>query len=118
MQKQRDFQAGMLLAKNGGLAPEVEKCVFPREKATRYGFHPLKRPGFLLKRSQSMRFHSENTRVQSQTTHKATIVTGIRAASVRPAPPLRPAVRETQRPRADSDANEAQRSRTARREGE
>jgi hypothetical protein len=38
MQKQRDFQAKMVFSKNGGLAPKVEKCEFPREKRDRYGF--------------------------------------------------------------------------------
>jgi hypothetical protein len=37
-QKRRDFQVGMLFPKNGGLAPQVEKCGFPRENAIRYGF--------------------------------------------------------------------------------
>jgi hypothetical protein len=46
MQKQRVFQAGMLLPKTGGLAPAVEKCTFPREKRHHYGFTPLKRPEF------------------------------------------------------------------------
>jgi hypothetical protein len=32
MQKQRDFQAEMVFSQNGGLAPVVEKCKFPREK--------------------------------------------------------------------------------------
>jgi hypothetical protein len=73
MQKQRVFQAEMLLAKNGGLAPTVEKRDFPREKRDRYGFTPLKPPGFLLKRSQTMRIHAETTRIQSQTAHKASI---------------------------------------------
>ena len=73
MRKQRNLQARMLLSKNGGLAPAVEKCEFPREKRDRYGFTPLKRPGFLLKQSQTMRSHAENTRIRSETTHKPTI---------------------------------------------
>ena len=58
--------------KNGGLAPAIEKCEFPREKRDRYGFDPLKRPGFLLKRSQSMLKRSETMRVEAQTGHKPT----------------------------------------------
>src|SRR5688572_769057 len=81
MQKQRIFQAEMLLSQIGGLAPKVEKCVFPRENATRYGFHPRKRPGFWLKRSEKMRIHTENTRVCSETTHKPTKVGGQSAVS-------------------------------------
>jgi hypothetical protein len=67
----------MLLPKNRGLAPKVEKCVFPREKCDRYGFTPRKRPEFLLKPSQTMRIHAENTRIQSQTAHKPSIATGV-----------------------------------------
>jgi hypothetical protein len=73
MQKQRIFQAGMLLSKNGGLAPRVEKCEFPREKRDRYGFTPLKRIGFLLNRSQSVRIIAEMTRKSPQTSRKPTI---------------------------------------------
>jgi hypothetical protein len=54
MQKQRVFQAEMLFPKNGGLAPEGEKCKFPREKCDRYGFTPRKRRAFLLKPSEKM----------------------------------------------------------------
>ena len=71
MQKQRVFQAGTVFSQGGGWAPAAEKCVFPREKRDRYGFHPLKRPGFSLKKGQTMRIHAGNTRVQSQTAHKA-----------------------------------------------
>jgi hypothetical protein len=71
------FQARILLPKNGGLASEVEKCVFPREKRDRYGFTPLKWPGFLLKTSQTMRIPAENTRIHAETTHKPTIATPI-----------------------------------------
>jgi hypothetical protein len=71
MQKQRDFQAQLVFSKNGGWAPKVEKCEFPREKRDRYGFTPLKRPGFLLKPSQTMRIHAETTRIQSRIAHKA-----------------------------------------------
>jgi hypothetical protein len=60
MQKQRDFQAEMVFSKNGGLAPAVEKCEFPREKCDRYGFSPLKRPGFLLKQREMMPKPPEN----------------------------------------------------------
>jgi hypothetical protein len=73
MQKQRDFQAEMVFSQNGGLAPVIEKCGFSREKATHYGFHPLKRPGFLLKRSQTMPKTSETMRIRAETTHKPTI---------------------------------------------
>jgi hypothetical protein len=31
-QKQRDFQGDIGISKNGGVAPVVEKCEFPREK--------------------------------------------------------------------------------------
>ena len=65
----------MVFSKNGGLAPEVEKCEFPREKCDRYGFDPLKRSGFLLNRSQTMRIHAENTRNRAETTHKPTKAT-------------------------------------------
>jgi hypothetical protein len=73
MQKQRDFQGEVGSSKNGGLALRVEKCEFPREKRDRYGFTPLKRPGFLLKRSE-MRFKlSETMRQSAETTHKTPI---------------------------------------------
>jgi hypothetical protein len=74
VQKQRDFQAEMVFSQNGGLAPAVEKCEFPRENSTRYGFDPLKRCGFLLKRSQTMRIPAENTRVRAENNHKPTKV--------------------------------------------
>jgi hypothetical protein len=71
-QKQRDFQGEMPFSKNGGVAPKGQKCEFPREKCDRYGFHPLKRPGFLLKRSETMSKTSETTRIRAGTTHKPT----------------------------------------------
>ena len=71
--KQRDFQARMDLSKNGGVTAEVKKREFPREKCDRYGFDPVKRCGFLLKRSQTMRIHAENTRIRSETTRKPPI---------------------------------------------
>ena len=71
MQKQRVFQAGIVFSQSGGWAPAVEKCDFPREKATRYGFTPLKRPSKTLKSSQKMRIHAETTRIRSQTAHKS-----------------------------------------------
>jgi hypothetical protein len=61
--KTTDFPGRNALSKKGGLAAVVEKCEFPRENSTRYGFHPRKRPGFLLKRSQAMSKTSENTRI-------------------------------------------------------
>jgi hypothetical protein len=72
----------MLFSKNGGLAPVVEKCEFPRENSTRYGFHPRKRPGFSLKRSQTMSKTSETMRVQAETAHKAPKVRLVRTRSV------------------------------------
>jgi hypothetical protein len=61
--KTTDFPGRNALSKKGGLAAVVEKCEFPRENATRYGFDPRKRPGILLKRSETMPKHSETMRV-------------------------------------------------------
>ena len=72
-QKQRDFRAKMVFSKNGGLAPGVKKCEFPRENDGRYGFSPLKRPGFFLKRSQTTSKTSETMLKSAETTHKPTI---------------------------------------------
>jgi hypothetical protein len=75
MQKQRIFQAKMDFAQNRGLAPKVEKCGFPRENSTRYGFTPLKRPGFSLKRSQTMSKTSGTMLKNSETNRKSTKAT-------------------------------------------
>jgi hypothetical protein len=65
----------MNFSKNGGVAPEAQKCEVPRENATRYGFTPRKRCGFLPKRSQTMSKTSETMLKNSDTTHKPTIET-------------------------------------------
>jgi hypothetical protein len=77
MQKQRDFQAEMVFSKKGGLAPAVEKCEFSREKRDRYGFDPLKRCGFLLKRSQTTPKSSETSRIRAESIHKPTKATRV-----------------------------------------
>ena len=59
MKKQRGFQGVGDFSIIGGLAPAARKCEFPREKCDRYGFTPLKRPGFLLKRREMMPKPSE-----------------------------------------------------------
>jgi hypothetical protein len=56
-------------------APKVEKCGFPRENSTRYGFTPLKRPGFSLKRSQTMSKTSGTMLKNSETNRKSTKAT-------------------------------------------
>ena len=70
--KQRDFHVWMDFSKNGGVAPAIEKCVFPREKRDLFGFHPLKRCEFWFKPSQSMRKRPETMRVKARTDRKPT----------------------------------------------
>jgi hypothetical protein len=70
--KQRDFQVEVRFLKNGGLAPTGEKCEFSREKRDRYGFDPLKRPGFFLKCSQTVRIDAETMRFDAGNNRKPT----------------------------------------------
>src|SRR5688572_16721177 len=71
--KTTDFPGGDALAQKRGSGTSGRKMRFSREKHDRYGFTPLKRPGFLLKRSQTMGKTSGTPRIRSQTIHKATI---------------------------------------------
>ena len=71
--KTTGFPGESTVSKNGGMAPRGQKCVLPREKRDRYGFKPLKRPGFLLEQSQTMSKTSETPRKNAQTARKPPI---------------------------------------------